>query len=160
MKKTLFPIMVLSLCLICISCNSSSKESEPVNVEKAEPSTAEALDQPMASSEIVSEAEMVQAENGIPEQIYEFSIHGHPQYVKAFLLENGNEEDNGNAVVDFYDRNGNSVKYLVGDGSWSAQGFLASFEDEDIEIGVMGMGAGPYFTEKGKEYDIKIVSER
>ena len=92
--------------------------------------------------------------------IYEFSIHGHPQYVKAFLLENGNEEDNGNAVVDFYDRNGNSVKYLVGDGSWSAQGFLASFEDEDIEIGVMGMGAGPYFTEKGKEYDIKIVSER
>lgn len=159
MEKTRFAIMLLSLCLICISCNRSPKESEQGNVEKADPSTVEALDQPMASSEIVSEAGMVQAENGIPEQIYEFSIKGHPQYVKAFLLENGNEEDNGNAVVDFYDRNGNSVKYLVGDGSWSAQGFMASFENEDIEIGVMGMGAGPHFTEKGKEYDIQIVSE-
>ena len=160
MKKTLLAIMALSLCLICISCNSSSKESEQVNVEKEDPSASETLDQPLASSEIVNEAEMAQAENGIPEQIYEFSIHGHPEYVKAFLFENGNEEDNGNALVDFYDRNGNSVKYLVGDGSWSAQGFMASFENGNIEIGVMGMGAGPYFTEKGKEYDIKIVNER
>ena len=160
MKKTLLAIMVLSLSLFCISCSSSSKESEQLNVEKEDPSASETLDQPLATSEIVNEAEMAQAENGIPEQIYEFSIQGHPEYVKAFLLENGNEENNGNALVDFYDRNGNSVKYLVGDGSWSAQGFMASFENGNIEIGVMGMGAGPYFAEKGKEYDIQIVNER
>lgn len=148
MKKTLFAITALYLCFICTSCNSSPKESEKVSVENEEPSG------------IVDEFEMVQAENGIPEQIYEFSIDGHPKYAKAFLLENGKEEDDGNALVDFYDCNGNSVKCLEGDGSWNAQGFMASFEDGNIEIGVMGMGAGPYFTENGKEYAIKIVNER
>lgn len=160
MKKTLFAIMALSLCLICTSCNSSSKELEQATVEEANSSIVDTFDKSVVSSGIVDESEMVQAENGIPEQIYEFSINGHPNYAKAFLLENGKEEGNGNALVDFYDRNGNSVKYLVGDGSWNAQGFMASFEDGNIEIGVMGMGAGPYFTEKGKEYDIKIVNER
>jgi len=160
MKKTLLAIVALTMCLICTSCNSSPKESEQVNVEDTDLSNTETRNQPVESSGIVNESEIVQAENGIPEQIYEFAIDGHPKYVKAFLLENGNEEGNGNALVDFYDRNGNSVKYLVGDGLWNAQGFMASFDDGNIEIGVMGMDAGPYFTEKGKEYNIRIVNER
>ncbi|MBO4740110.1 MAG: hypothetical protein J5605_00530 [Bacteroidales bacterium] len=160
MKKTLLAIVALTMCLICTSCNSYPKESEQVNAEEADLSTADTPNQSVELSGIVNESEIVQAENGIPEQIYEFAIDGHPKYVKAFLLENGNEEGNGNALVDFYDRNGNSVKYLVGDGLWNAQGFMASFDDGNIEIGVMGMDAGPYFTEKGKEYNIRIVNER
>ena len=159
MKKTLLAIVALSMCLTFSSCKSTPQESEQVNVEETDSTLKDTIDQPAESSGIVSEAEMVQAENGIPDYIYEFAISGHPRYATAYLSENGNEEGAGNAVVEFYDRNGNSVRSLVGDGSWSAQGFLASFEDGNIEIGVMGMGAGPYFSEKGKEYKIKIVNE-
>lgn len=90
------------------------------------------------------------------EKVYEMTITGHPNYTKAILYQQENDE--GGAFVCFYNRQGKMVKSYQGYGEYNAQGFLASFDDGKIEIGVMGMGVGPVFSVNEKEYKIKIVS--
>lgn len=92
--------------------------------------------------------------------VYEIIISGHPKYAKAMLSQNGLEEGEGNnALVNFYDRNGNLVKTYEGEGGWNSKGFLASFDNGKIEIGVSGLcpDGCPTFTDHGKEYNIKII---
>ena len=105
-------------------------------------------------------SEQTSATSSIPEgyeKVYEMTITGHPNYAKALLYEKANEDSDSEAIVCFYDRQGKMVKSYSGYGSWSAQGFLAYVDDDNIEIGVMGMGAGPTFSVGGKEYKVKVV---
>ncbi|MBP5326310.1 MAG: hypothetical protein J6Y98_00165 [Bacteroidales bacterium] len=92
------------------------------------------------------------------DMVYEMAITGHPNYTKAILYSQGWDEEG--AFVCFYDRQGKMVKSYQGYGSFSAQGFLADFDDNQIEIGVMGMGAGPIFSAYGKGYKVKVVREQ
>lgn len=89
------------------------------------------------------------------EKVYEMTITGHPKYTKAILYSQGYDEEG--AFVCFYNRQGEMIKSYQGYGEYSAQGFLASFDNNKIEIGVMGMGGGPYFSANEKEYKVKIV---
>ena len=153
MKRTHFTIVAMAMCLNVMLLMGCSNPEQRDN-EGAEPMTTNTPDPATAFPEIADEPA---DESEVFQPIYEFAISGHPQYAKAILMANDKEVDN--ALANLYDRDGNLVKYCDGYGSWNAQGFLATFEKDNIELGVMGMGAGPYFTEKGKEYTIKIVEE-
>lgn len=153
MKQTLFAIVALALCLTGATLTACSTSVQ----ENVEDTAAVAEDTPEQPMEFVEIADEPADEDEIFQPIYELAISGHPQYGKAILLANNKEENN--AMVSFFDHNGKYLGDLDGEGGWNAQGFLAYFKD-DTEIGVMGMGVGPYFTEKGKEYAVKIIEEQ